>query len=618
MARLTLALLPLVLLLIPALAAQADPGDTVLVSRASQAAGGAAADGESGPNLAVSAGGHFVAFESSADDLSDEDNDAVQNVFVRDTETGVTSLVSRATGATGAGADADSANPAISPDGRYVAFESRATNLSNGDNDATEDVFLRDTVAATTKLMSRATGPSGAGGDGDSRNPAISSSPLAVAFDSESDNLSDEDGDGTRDVFIRVPLSATTTLVSRVGGPGGAAGDADSYDPSVDASGQRVAFTSQADNLSTGANSSFTNIFVYDTITRFLILASRDAATPSAGADADSFEPSISPDGRCVSFTSYAGNLDTVDPPTPDFTDVFVRDIQANTITLASRASGAAGAVADGSSSNSSIDLPAIVGGGIPPCDQRSVAFLSAAENLSGEDNATFDVFVRDMYQGLTQLASRASGELGDGATGSSFGSAMSPEGAFVAFVSEADNLSGEDDDHFRNVFLRALITGPPPPPPPPPDLGDNDHSHHGGTDHTGHDAATHAGHSAAEHAGHGAGSVLSGSIIFADGKQRVGKLFVMATLHEPGRIAVKATVRLGGGASRLYRFRSVNRALPLHTLKKIRLRLSRQKLRAVRRALRHGHRLRARVTGTAFYTSGKRARTKRKIKLKP
>jgi hypothetical protein len=194
----------------------------------------------------------------------------------------------------------------------------------------------------------------------------------------------------------------------------------------------------------------------------------------------------------------------------------------------------------------------------------------------------------------------------------------MSSDGAFVAFVSEADNLSGDDDDHFRNVFLRALVTGPPPPPPPPPDLGTNDHSHHGGTDHTGHDAATHAGHSAAEHAGHGAGSVLSGSIIFADGKQRVGKLFVMATLHEPGKISVKATVRLGAGASRLYRFKTVNRALPLHTLKKIRLRLSSRKLRAVRRALRRGHHLRARVTGTAYYDGGSRAQTKRKIKLRP
>jgi hypothetical protein len=197
----------------------------------------------------------------------------------------------------------------------------------------------------------------------------------------------------------------------------------------------------------------------------------------------------------------------------------------------------------------------------------------------------------------------------------------MSPEGAFIAFVSEADNLNGEDDDRFRNVYLRALVTGPPPPPPPPPDLGDNDHSQHGGgSGHTDHNAAGHPGdHAAAGHAGHGAGSLLTGSIIFADGKQRVGKLFVMATLHEPGKINVKATISVRGGkAARLYRLKRVRKKIPIHTLTKIRLRLTPRKLRAVRRALRSGHRLRARVTGTAEYTSGKRAKTKRKIKLRP
>jgi hypothetical protein len=230
---------------------------------------------------------------------------------------------------------------------------------------------------------------------------------------------------------------------------------------------------------------------------------------------------------------------------------------------------------------------------------------------------------------GDTVLVTQADGAGANGESGPNV--AVSAGGRFVAFESTADNLSNEDNDAVQNVFVRdtetgvtslvtraTVTTGPPPPPPPPPDLGDNDHSHHGGTDHTEHSAAEHAGHSAAEHAGHGAGSVLSGSIIFADGKQRVGKLFVMATLHEAGRITVKATVRLGGGASRLYRFKSVNRAVPLHTLKKIRLRLGATKLRAVRRALRRGHKLRARVTGTAQYTSGNRAKTTRKIKLRP
>jgi len=480
---------------------------------------------------------------------------------------------------------------------------------------------VRDTEVATTRLVSRASGASGPAGDADSRNPSIATNPLAVAFDSEAGNLSDEDADGTRDVFVRFLPTNETRLISRASGTIGAAGDGDSFAPSADANGQRIAYTSEADNLSTAADSSVTNVFVYDTISRFVILASRATGRLSVGADAASSEPSISPDGRCVSFTSFAENLDDAEPPTPAFSDVFVRDIQANTITLASRAGGATGAVADGSSFNSSVDLPPVSEGNSPPCEQRSVAFLSEADNLSSEDDATFDVFVRDILRSLTVLVSRASGQLGAGATGSSFGSAMSAEGAFVAFVSEADNLSGADNDRFKNVYLRALATGPPPPPPPPPDLGDDDHGNHGGgSDHTDHSAAVHpAGHAAAGHSTHRAGSLLSGSILFADGKQRVGKLFVMATLHEPGSITVKATVRLrGGGASRLYRFKRVSRKVPLHTLKKVRLRLAPRQLRAVRRALRRGHRLRAKVTGTANYTSGNRARTTRKIRLRP
>ncbi|MDP8942876.1 MAG: hypothetical protein M3N16_01955 [Actinomycetota bacterium] len=116
--------------------------DLVLVSRVGPS--GAGGDGGS-ESPAISADGRYVAFESNADNLSAEDNDAVLNVFVRDTQTGTTTLVSRAHGPGGAGGDGDSYGPAISADGRYVAFGSEADNLSAWDNDAVRDVFVRDT-----------------------------------------------------------------------------------------------------------------------------------------------------------------------------------------------------------------------------------------------------------------------------------------------------------------------------------------------------------------------------------------------------------------------------------------------------------------------------------------
>jgi hypothetical protein len=105
---------------------------------------------------------------------------------------------------------------------------------------------------------------------------------------------------------------------------------------------------------------------------------------------------------------------------------------------------------------------------------------------------------------------------------------------------------------------------------------------------------------------------------MFALSRQDVDRLFVYATLHEAGRIIVKASVRLRGGASRLYRFKRVNRKLPLHEAKKLRLRLSRRSLRAVKRALRGGQRLKVKVTATADYTSGKRTRNRSRISLRP
>jgi Tol biopolymer transport system component len=631
-AKLLPAFLVLAFLCVPVLVSQAAVGDTVLVSRASGTAG-AAADGEAGIDVSISSGGRFVAFESGADNLSSGDNDAVQNVFLRDTQDSTTRLISRVTGP-GAGGNGNSGNPAISPNGRYVAFESDADNLSIRDNDAVRNVFVRDTQTATTTLVSRATGAGGVAASADANDPSVSDTG-AVSFDSAANNLSAEDANGTRDVYLRDTLADSTTLVSRVTlGPGG---DGDSYDSSVSDNGERVAFTSDADNLVPEDVDSVTNVYVYDIFSGFLSLASKTPGRFGAvGADADSSEPALSPDGRCVSFTSYAENLDPAKSPTPAASDIFIRDIQANTNKVASVGDGASGAVADGSSFGSSINEPVVGEDVSTPCQERSVSFVSAADNLSGEDGATFDVFARDMFNGVTQLVSRATGTTGAAANGSSLAAAISADGAFVAFVSEGDNLSTEDNDLFRNVYLRALTTGPPPPPPPGPDLGTNDHGGHGTdqgmgehpADHvaaghvTGdHAAAGHAAgsHSAAGHAGsHSEDSTQSGRVMLALSRQDVDRLFIYATLHEPGKIVVKASVRLRGGASRLCRFKKVTRKLPLHKAKKIRLKLSRRSLRSVKRALRSGQRLKAKITATADYDSGKRTRNRSRVSLRP
>jgi Tol biopolymer transport system component len=422
-----------------AFSARGARDDLDLVSRAT---GGAPADGPS-MEPTVSSDGRFVAFSSEADNLSAEDADGVRDVFVRDLATGVTTLVSRATGPGGAGGDDGSSRPSISADGRLVAFSSFAHNLSIEDDDAFEDVFVRDMVLGTTTLVSRASGPGGAGGDHASFAGTISADGTRVAFVSAAVNLSGVDDPASQDVFVRDLPTATTTLASRAAGPDGVPADANSLSPVLSADGRYVAFSSLASTLSAEDDDFYRDVFVRDLGTGATILVSRAAGAFGAAGDGHSFEPSVSGDGRFVAFSSRADNLSLEDDDSPE--DVYVRDLVVNSTVLASRASGGGGAPGDSDSFAASISA-----------DGSRVAFTSEARNLSAEDgDVVTDVFVRDLPGGLTTLASRAAGPAGVAADDNAFGPEISADGRHVAFHSAADDLSAEDLNAFANVFRR-------------------------------------------------------------------------------------------------------------------------------------------------------------------
>jgi Tol biopolymer transport system component len=443
-----IALTSLPAVLVMSAPASAARGATLLVSRVNGPSGA----GGNGNSLVarISADGRFVAFESLADNLSPDDNDAVQNIFVRDIQTGTTTLVSRATGFAGAGGDANSSSPSISADGRFVAFDSDADNLSADDSNANSNVFVRDTQTGTTTLVGRANGPAGASADLGSYQSSISADGRFVAFTSAAINLSADDADPVEDVFVRDTQMGTTTLVSRATGFAGAGGDANSSTPSISADGRFVAFQSDADNLSTDDNNNVTNVFVRDTLMGRTTLVSRADGPAGAGGDGNSVTPSISADGGFVAFHSLADNLSAEDNDA--FLNVFVRDTQTGTTTLVSRADGPAGVGADGNSTKPSISA-----------DGRFVAFQSNANNVSADDNKGFsDVFVRDTRMDMTTLVSRGNGPVVAGEDYDSNDPSMSADGRFVAFSSEASNLSADDDDGFTNVFRRDVRGGPP------------------------------------------------------------------------------------------------------------------------------------------------------------
>ena len=248
-----------------------------------------------------------------------------RDVFVRDLQTNTTTLVSRGSGAAGAKGSNSSLVPAISADGRYVAFYSFASNLDPDDTDTSTDVFVRDLQASTTTLVSRASGAAGAKGNGASRVPVISPGGRFVAFDSNASNLHPDDTDATGDAFVRDLQAGTTTLISRASGADGAKGNDDSLRPVISADWRFVAFDSTASNLDPADTDTTADVYMRDVQANTTTLVSRASGPAGAKGNFFSLGPAMSRDGRFVGFVSGASNLDPADT---DFSwDVFVRDV---------------------------------------------------------------------------------------------------------------------------------------------------------------------------------------------------------------------------------------------------------------------------------------------------
>jgi dipeptidyl aminopeptidase/acylaminoacyl peptidase len=218
---------------------------------------------------------------------------------------------------TGAQLGDGSSAPSISPDGRYVAFTSLASDAVAGDTNGTSDVFLFDRTTGTTALVSR--GPSGTG-NASSDEPAAANGGI-VAFVSDATDLVSGDGNGASDVFVADTTAATPTItrVSVSASGGDAAGVADR--PSLSADGRDVAFTDGASDIVAGDTNDVVDSFVRDRVTGLTQRVSQSAI--DGQADDGSDQPVLSGDGRYVAFESGATNL--VGGDTNGVADVFTR-----------------------------------------------------------------------------------------------------------------------------------------------------------------------------------------------------------------------------------------------------------------------------------------------------
>jgi Tol biopolymer transport system component len=263
----------------------------------------------------ISADGRFVAFVSPAANLVPGDFNHRPDIFVRDRLLRTTVRVS--VSSTGVEANGASSSPSISGNGRFVAFDSLASNLVPGNANAYPDVFVHDLVNGTTVLVNVSS--SGVQGNGDAYRPAISSDGGYVAFESVSTNLVPGDTNDDKDIFVHELASGQTTRVNL--GPGGVQANSDAARAAISADGRFVCFESVATNLVSGGSSG-TEIFVHDRWNGTTSIASVNSS--GIQGNGPSYNGSLSPDGQLVVFQSYANNL--VPGDTNPWQDVFARD----------------------------------------------------------------------------------------------------------------------------------------------------------------------------------------------------------------------------------------------------------------------------------------------------
>jgi len=337
-----------------------------------------------------------------------------------------------------AGSEGDqvSRTPSINTDGQIIVFASEATNLVDDDTNGVQDIFLHDWLTGTTERVSL----SGQGQEANDTSawPEISADGLTVTFASIATNLVDGDTNGFEDVFV---VDLQSGAVERVSHPAsGGQANAASSQPVISGDGRFIAFVSAATNLVPGATTGLEEIYLYDRSNGSLQWVS----TPLSGSENDglSGEPALSADGNWVAFSSTSTQL------VPDDT------LGRRDIFLWNRASSALERVSvtqTGDEAQSSSYAPAL------SADGRFIVFRSHASNLVAEDtNYLGDIFLRDRLNGTLQRVNLSStGEQALG--GPSDEPAISADGRFIVFRSNATNLVPNDTNSRRDIFVRDL-----------------------------------------------------------------------------------------------------------------------------------------------------------------
>jgi Tol biopolymer transport system component len=393
--------------------------------------------------ITLSGDGRYLAFSSPAYNLVESDTNGAADMFVRDRQTG--DLIRVSVNSAGVQGNANSASGMISAAGRYVAFVSSATNLVAGDTNGTADLFVHDLqTGQTTRVNLGSTGQQSNGSL--PASTSISADGRYITWNTNSTNLVPADTTPDTDVYVRDTVAGTTALVSV--SSAGVKGNGDSSAPSISADGRYITFSSLAGNLVAGDTNGTSDLFLHDMQTgqtmRVNVNNNGDQAVGAQPTTA-----ALSADGRYVVWSSVATNLVAGD--TNASRDVFRRDLVSG-VTTRVNVTPAGG--------QSAGDLAAFTIRVTVSADGRYVSFNSAATDLvAGDTNNTADAFVRDMVAGQTTRVNV--GNAGEQSNGTATAQApvMSDDGRYVAWSSNATNLVAVDQNGtLSDVFLRRLL----------------------------------------------------------------------------------------------------------------------------------------------------------------
>jgi Tol biopolymer transport system component len=372
----------------------------------------------------VSADGRYLVYQSRATNLVANDTNNADDIFIYDRSSGQVSLLSVTPG--GTQANGSSTFPAISADGRFVVFVSKASNLVTSDANGRADTFVLDRNTGAIRMISTASDSSQR--NSDSGAGRVSADGRYVAFQTFA-AFDPQDTNGVSDVYLKDTLLGTTTWISK-GINANPATHGGALLPAISGNGNVITWEANGTGHVAADTNGFNDIVVEDLTSGERRRVSVDSIGRQSNGNSE--RPALSYDGRKIVFTSAAGNL--VDSDTSFRKDVFMYNWNDRSVSRIS--------VSETGAQISPYDSIA-THGSVMSADGRYVVFEAMSNGVvAGDTNNFSDVFVRDTVDSTTTRVSLASN--GDQPDHSVYAGVINSDGRFIGFASWASNLTAQ------------------------------------------------------------------------------------------------------------------------------------------------------------------------------